>query len=87
MLINLSNRPIEHFQPPAQKDKAEMSGLRYTWSLMCVFRVGQAAEKLEDAALDVQRVATVVEATSKTMSSRDPLRRYMDLIYAQVSLP
>ena len=54
---------------------------------MYVLRIGQAAEKLEDAALDVQRVATVVEATSKTMSSRDPLRRYMDLIYAQVSLP
>ena len=47
-------------------------------------RIGQAAEKLEDAALEVQRVATVVEATSKTMSTRDPLRRYMDLIYAQV---
>ena len=49
-------------------------------------RIGQAAEKLEDSALEVQRVATVVEATSKTMSSRDPLRRYMDLIYIQVLL-
>lgn len=51
--------------------------------LMC--RIGQAAEKLEDAALEVQQVATVVEATSKTMSTRDPLRRYMDLVYQQVS--
>ncbi len=47
-------------------------------------RIGQAAEKLEDAALDVQRVATVVEATSKSMSARDPLRPYMNLIYQQV---
>ena len=47
-------------------------------------RVGRAAEKLEDAAFELIRVATVVEATSQPMPKRDPLRSYMDKIYAQV---
>ncbi len=50
---------------------------------VCV-RVGRAAEKLEDAAFELIRVATVVEATSQPMPKRDPLRSYMDKIYAQV---
>lgn len=54
---------------------------------MIGFRIGKAAEKLEAAALDMQTVATVVEATSKTMSSRDCLRPYMDKIYAQAQNP
>ena len=48
-------------------------------------RIGQAAESLEDATLEMQRVAAVVEATSKTMSNCDPLRPHMDLIYVQAS--
>ena len=48
-------------------------------------RIGQAAESLEDATLEMQRVAAVVEATSKTMSNRDLLRPHMDLIYVQAS--
>lgn len=47
-------------------------------------RVGRAAEKLEDAAFELIRVATVVEATSQPMPKRDPLRPYMDKIYQQV---
>ena len=49
-----------------------------------VIRVGRAAEKLEDAAFELIRVATVVEATSQPMPKRDLLRSYMDKIYAQV---
>lgn len=52
----------------------------------CVLeRVGRAAEKLEDATLEMQLVATVIEATSQPMSRRDPLRPYMDIIYAEVT--
>ena len=52
--------------------------------IVVVIRVGRAAEKLEDAAFELIRVATVVEATSQPMPKRDPLRSYMDKIYAQV---
>ena len=48
-------------------------------------RVGRAAEKLQDAAGEMARVATVVEATSQPMARRDPLRKHMDLIYKEVS--
>jgi hypothetical protein len=47
-------------------------------------RVGRAAEKLEAAILEMNTVATVVEATSQPMSRRDPLRKYMDIIYKEV---
>lgn len=47
-------------------------------------RIGKTAEKLEDAAVQMHRTATVIEATSKSMSSRDPLRPFMDKIYQQV---
>ncbi len=50
----------------------------------CTYRIGRAAEKLEDAAFELIRVATVVEATSQPMPKRDPLRSYMDKIYQQV---
>eukprot|EP00884_Botryococcus_braunii_P014847 jgi/Botrbrau1/23363/Bobra.0051s0016.1 len=46
-------------------------------------RVGRAAEKMEDANYEMQMVATVIEATSQPMSRRDPLRPYMDIIYAE----
>ncbi len=48
-----------------------------------LLRIGRAAEKLEDAAFELIRVATVVEATSQPMPKRDPLRPYMDQIYQQ----
>ncbi|KAK9828293.1 hypothetical protein WJX74_007473 [Apatococcus lobatus] len=51
----------------------------------CCHRIGRAAEKLEDAAFELIRVATVVEATSQPMPKRDPLRSYMDKIYQQAS--
>ncbi len=47
-------------------------------------RVGRAAEKMEDATYEMQMVATVIEATSQPMSRRDPMRPYMDIIYAEV---
>lgn len=50
----------------------------------CRVRVGRAAEKLEAAVLEMNSVATVVEATSQPMSRRDPLRKYMDIIYKEV---
>ncbi|EIE27296.1 hypothetical protein COCSUDRAFT_64161 [Coccomyxa subellipsoidea C-169] len=46
-------------------------------------RVGRAGEKLEDAVVEMTRVATVVEATSQPMPRRDPLRKYMDIIYRE----
>ena len=52
-------------------------------SLVVLLRIGRAAEKLEDAAFELIRVATVVEATSQPMPKRDPLRPYMDQIYQQ----
>jgi hypothetical protein len=48
-------------------------------------RVGRAAEKLEDAVVEMTRVATVVEANSQPMPRRDPLRKYMDIIYREVA--
>ena len=54
-------------------------------SLLRRARVGRAAEKLQDAAAEMARVATVVEATSQPMARRDPLRKHMDLIYQEVS--
>ncbi|KAK9868826.1 hypothetical protein WJX84_008007 [Apatococcus fuscideae] len=51
----------------------------------CCHRIGRAAEKLEDAAFELIRVATVVEATSQPMPKRDPLRPYMDQIYQQAN--
>ncbi|KAK9907685.1 hypothetical protein WJX75_008089 [Coccomyxa subellipsoidea] len=47
------------------------------------YKVGRAAEKLEDAVVEMTRVATVVEATSQPMPRRDPLRKYMDIIYRE----
>ena len=34
--------------------------------------------------VEMTRVATVVEATSQPMPRRDPLRKYMDIIYREV---
>ena len=39
---------------------------------------------MEDATYEMQMVATVIEATSQPMSRRDPMRPYMDIIYAEV---
>lgn len=39
---------------------------------------------MEDATYEMQLVATVIEATSQPMSRRDPMRPYMDIIYAEV---
>ncbi len=47
--------------------------------------MGRAAEKLEDAVVEMTTVATVVEATSQPMPRRDPLRKYMDIIYREVA--
>lgn len=47
-------------------------------------RLGKAAEKLRAARVEMHAVATVVEATSAPMSSRDKLRPLMDIIYKQV---
>ncbi|KAK9843415.1 hypothetical protein WJX81_001086 [Elliptochloris bilobata] len=47
------------------------------------YRVGRAAEKLEDATFEMQLVANVVEATSQPMPRRDPLRPLMDIIYRE----
>ena len=54
---------------------------------MILGRVGRAAERLEDAMLEMQMVATVVEATSQPMARRDPLRPLMDAVYAQAGAP
>lgn len=48
-------------------------------------RVARAAGKLESAVVEMTRVATVVEATSQPMPRRDPLRKYMDIIYQEVA--
>ena len=47
-------------------------------------RLGRAAQRLESAAAEMLRVATVVEATQQPMARRDPLRPRMDLIYREV---
>jgi hypothetical protein len=52
----------------------------------CPGRVGRAAQRLEDAAAEMARVATVVEATQQPMARRDPLRPRMDLIYREARL-
>ncbi len=44
------------------------------------YRVGKAAERLQTASHDLQRLLQVVQATSGPISRRDPLRRYMDII-------
>lgn len=44
------------------------------------YRVGRAAERLQSAGFDLQRLLQVVQATSGPISRRDPLRRNMDLI-------
>ena len=47
-------------------------------------RLNRVAEKLRAARVEMTAVATVVEATSAPMSSRDKLRPLMDIIYKQV---
>lgn len=44
------------------------------------YRVGKAAERLQTASYDLQRLLQVVQATSGPISRRDPLRGYMDII-------
>lgn len=44
------------------------------------YRVGRAAERLQSASFDLQRLLHVVQATSGPISRRDPLRKHMDLI-------
>ncbi|KAK9807047.1 hypothetical protein WJX72_011975 [[Myrmecia] bisecta] len=45
-------------------------------------KLGRHAAKLAAASAEVVAVVTVVEATSQPMPKRDPLRPYMDIIYA-----
>ena len=47
-------------------------------------RLGKQAERLRAARVEMHVVATVVEATAAPMSTRDPLRPFMDMIYKQV---
>lgn len=58
---------------------------RFCWSAQLqqsgAYRLGRAADVLEDAASELQAVITVVEATSQPMSRRDQLRGHMDTIY------